>query len=113
MFPLVDALVDDLETFVKQVKGQLDAVASHASQLYSRVVGEGTLKKEWLDATRGMKDITKCANKAHTYITKLRESWQHLLRDKAAKSMSLGQPLSVFSRIVNLISDVGKGAFKA
>jgi hypothetical protein len=31
-------------------------------------------------------DVAKASYKAATYVTKLRESWQHLLRDRAARS---------------------------
>ena len=38
--------------------------------------------REWSEVTRDISDISSSAVKARTHVGKLKESWQHLLRDR-------------------------------
>ena len=44
------------------------------------------LQREWSEASMGKKDLSRDSFRAEAYTNKLRESWQHLLRDRAARS---------------------------
>ena len=57
-------------------------------QWYSRYSSEGHLTKEWGEVTREMADISTGGQRATTYVTKLKESWQHLLRDRASRTLT-------------------------
>lgn len=58
--------------------------------LHQRYVTESFLSREWETSTKGVKcpSNTKAPNRAKTLIDRLRESWQHLLRDRATRSLS-------------------------
>ena len=53
-----------------------------------RYHSEGHLTKEWGEVTREMLDISTAAARATTYVVKLKESWQHLLRDRASRTLT-------------------------
>lgn len=59
-------------------------------QLYQRYVAENTLCKEWELATKLINCPSKgrAAFRIRTLIDRLRESWQHLLRDRATRSLT-------------------------
>ena len=57
-------------------------------QLHKRYSSEGHLTKEWGEVTREMADISTGGQRATTYVTKLKESWQHLLRDRASRTLT-------------------------
>ena len=46
------------------------------------------MTKEWGEVTREMADISTGGQRATTYVTKLKESWQHLLRDRASRTLT-------------------------
>ncbi|KAB7500379.1 Serine/threonine-protein kinase TBK1 [Armadillidium nasatum] len=58
-------------------------------QMYNRVVQTGQLRRQWNPPQSSTASaIERCPNKAATYVLKLRESWQHLLRDRAAATLT-------------------------
>jgi len=58
------------------------------AQLRQRYVAERRLDVEWRDAVRGMPPLAPCAARARAHVTKLKESWQHLLRDRASRTLT-------------------------
>lgn len=58
--------------------------------LHQRNVREDCLKREWESVTRGFRcpAQTRAAARAKTLVDRLRESWQHLLRDRVTRSLS-------------------------
>ena len=47
-----------------------------------------TTYREWQDLTRDLANIDTSAIKARTYVAKMKESWQHLLRDRASRTLT-------------------------
>ena len=93
----------------KRVAGfrrQLDELSPAIAQLHKRCVTERHLTREWAEATRdtanspaaaggggnvnaaAARDLAPAAAKAKTYVGKLKESWQHLLRDRASRTLT-------------------------
>ena len=70
------------------MQGQLTDLGPAVHQLHKRYSSEGPLTKEWGEVTREMADISTAAQRATTYVTKLKESWQHLLRDRASRTLT-------------------------
>ncbi|CAG7826940.1 unnamed protein product, partial [Allacma fusca] len=46
------------------------------------------LKTEWSEPIADVKDITRASKKAASHVAKLQDSWQHLLRDRATRSLT-------------------------
>ncbi|XP_050464029.1 serine/threonine-protein kinase TBK1 [Cataglyphis hispanica] len=59
-------------------------------QLHQRYVKEGSLRGEWDNSTRGLwcPWATKASQRAATLVDRLRDGWQHLLRDRATRSLT-------------------------
>lgn len=55
-----------------------------------RYIKEGNLKAEWDSTTRGLKCpfTTRAPQRASTLVDRLRDGWQHLLRDRATRSLT-------------------------
>jgi len=55
-----------------------------------RYVKEGNLHGEWDNSTRGLwcPWTTKASQRAATLVDRLRDGWQHLLRDRATRSLT-------------------------
>ena len=70
------------------MQGQLTDLSPAVHQLHKRYSSEGHLTKEWGEVTREMADISTRGQRATTYVTKLKESWQHLLRDRASRTLT-------------------------
>lgn len=51
---------------------------------------EGNLRGEWDNSTRGLccPWATKASQRAATLVDRLRDGWQHLLRDRATRSLT-------------------------
>lgn len=51
---------------------------------------EGSLHGEWDNSTRGLwcPWTTKASQRAATLVDRLRDGWQHLLRDRATRSLT-------------------------
>jgi len=79
--------VEEVEGFGR-LQNQLTDLAPAVHQLHKRYASDGHLHKEWLESTREMTDISSAAIRANTYVSKLKESWQHLLRDRAARTLT-------------------------
>lgn len=57
-------------------------------QLNKKFVTDRQLTREWQDLTRDISSIDTCSIKARTYVSKMKESWQHLLRDRASRTLT-------------------------
>ncbi|KOC60157.1 Serine/threonine-protein kinase TBK1 [Habropoda laboriosa] len=83
---------------VKNWKKELDSkskellteLAPAVMQLHQRYVKEGSLRGEWDNIIRGLwcPWVNKASQKATTLVDRLRDGWQHLLRDRATRSLT-------------------------
>lgn len=71
-------------------KELLNELAPAVMQLHQRYVKEGSLRAEWDSSTRGLVCpwATKASQRAATLVDRLRDGWQHLLRDRATRSLT-------------------------
>lgn len=83
---------NSLESFLQlskshysDVSNQMASVTPSVKQLCQRVVRDESLAKEWASTNRACGVISGVSGKSSTYVTRLKESWQHLLRDRAAR----------------------------
>lgn len=76
-------LVQISDIFFKEIRPRVQ-------QLYEQNVLENKLKLEWEYASRLLKcpAKTKAPAKARSEVERLRESWQHLVRDRATRTLS-------------------------
>ena len=73
----------------KLVRESLQNIMPVVGQLYERVVIGGQLRQQWHPPSSPESvSIERSPNKASTYVNKLKESWQHLLRDRAARTLT-------------------------
>ncbi|KAL7300519.1 hypothetical protein TKK_0006518 [Trichogramma kaykai] len=65
-------------------------LAPAISQLHQRYVYENSLKAEWSKSTQTLwcPFAGKASQRASTLVDRLREGWQHLLRDRATRSLT-------------------------
>jgi TANK-binding kinase 1 len=82
---LEEIQAEEAEGFLR-LQGQLTDLGPAVNQLHKRYSSEGHLIKEWGEVTRDLADISTAATRATTYVVKLKESWQHLLRDRASRT---------------------------
>uniref|UniRef100_A0A8D9AJW9 Serine/threonine-protein kinase TBK1 n=1 Tax=Cacopsylla melanoneura TaxID=428564 RepID=A0A8D9AJW9_9HEMI len=95
--------IDSLRT------NQLNSLSLNIEQLYQRCVTDKTLSKEWTEATRQIicPSNGKIPARAKTLTERLRDSWQHLLRDRATRTLSYNdEQFHVLERIK--IGETGK-----
>nr|CAG4641488.1 EOG090X01SN [Eurycercus lamellatus] len=85
-----------LDTFLQLAKShhsdltnQMASIVPGVQQLSQRVVRDGSLNKEWASVGRpSSSHLNGVCGKAVTYVTRLKDSWQHLLRDRAARVLT-------------------------
>lgn len=75
---------------ITQMNKELGQISCAVQQLYQRNVSENTLKSEWDSVARNIKCPfqTKSPARAKALVDRLRDSWQHLLRDRATRSLT-------------------------
>ncbi|XP_029032321.1 inhibitor of nuclear factor kappa-B kinase subunit epsilon [Osmia bicornis bicornis] len=73
-----------------QSKELLTELAPAVTQLHQRYVKEGSLRSEWENIIRGLwcPWVNKANQKATTLVDRLRDGWQHLLRDRATRNLT-------------------------
>lgn len=71
---------------IKQMSGVIPGV----QQLNQKVLRDESLTKEWSSVSRPSTLLNGVSGKAATYVMRLKESWQHLLRDRAARGNDYG-----------------------
>ncbi|KAK9877535.1 hypothetical protein WA026_018643 [Henosepilachna vigintioctopunctata] len=80
--------------YVDRLKQLMDPFTTECAfkvtQLHQRYTVENTLKLEWDTSTRILQSPwkTKAPARAQTLVEHLRDSWQHLVRDRATRSLS-------------------------
>ncbi len=84
----LDTLLQLPKSQQSEILTQMLASVPVVQQLNQRVVRDGALTKEWTAASRPIAALNGVCGKAVTYVTRLKESWQHLLRDRAARGRS-------------------------
>jgi TANK-binding kinase 1 len=72
------------------LKEDFARVSEPIQQLYHRFVTEDQLTREWKTSSREIKNPSKnyANEKSKHLVERLRESWQHLLRDRATRSLT-------------------------
>lgn len=68
----------------------LSETCPKVKQLHNRNVSENILKLEWESSNRSIKSPAKsrAPERSKTLVERLRDSWQHLVRDRATRSLS-------------------------
>ncbi|XP_069961225.1 serine/threonine-protein kinase TBK1 isoform X3 [Cherax quadricarinatus] len=84
----LEDLVNNKVDTEKAVRESLNAIVPVVNQLYERVVSGGQLRRQWQQVRNDAATVERAPNKAATYVNKMRESWQHLLRDRAARTLT-------------------------
>ncbi|XP_069171701.1 inhibitor of nuclear factor kappa-B kinase subunit epsilon isoform X2 [Procambarus clarkii] len=84
----LEELVDRASDGDMVVRESLNAIVPVVSQLYERVVSGAQLRRQWQQVRNDAATVERAPNKASTYVNKMRESWQHLLRDRAARTLT-------------------------
>lgn len=72
------------------LKRNIIDVCEPSQQLYNKFVIEDSLSAEWKAAIRDKKCPCKNSSTARAkyFVERLRDSWQHLLRDRATRSLT-------------------------
>lgn len=75
---------------IEKLDPALSECSSKVAQLHQRYSVENTLKLEWDTSIRSAVNPwkTKAPAKAQTLVEHLRDSWQHLVRDRATRTLS-------------------------
>ncbi|XP_053674907.1 inhibitor of nuclear factor kappa-B kinase subunit epsilon [Anopheles nili] len=78
-----------LTSYDKQ-KVDFQRVSEPIQQLYGRFVKEESLVREWNSGYRALRTPNKNrdSEKAKSLVDRLRDSWQHMLRDRATRSLT-------------------------
>ena len=89
-----DETMCSLDTFLQLAKShqnditnQMAAIIPNVQQLNQRVVRDKSLAAEWMSVSRSSSILNGVCGKAATYVFRLKESWQHLMRDRAARGI--------------------------
>merc|ERR1712071_483455 len=87
--------LNSLDTFLQLAKAQhndnikqMSGVIPGVQQLNQKVLRDESLAKEWSSVSRPAALLNGVLGKAGTYVMRLKESWQHLLRDRAARVLT-------------------------
>lgn len=75
---------------LNSLKEDFTRVSEPIQQLYNRFCTEDQLTREWNTSSRDIKGPSKnySNEKAKHLVERLRDSWQHLLRDRATRSLT-------------------------
>lgn len=76
---LSDACQEESER-IEQLQTKVNELTPAIGLLNKKFVNDKQLTREWQDLTRDIPSIETSAIKATTYVSKMKESWQHLLR---------------------------------
>lgn len=79
-----------LTSEIKELKSDFDRVHSLILQLHNNFVTEDQLSREWNSLMSGKKCPCKDRSsfKAKYLVERIRDSWQHLLRDRATRTLT-------------------------
>ncbi|XP_042234136.1 inhibitor of nuclear factor kappa-B kinase subunit epsilon-like isoform X2 [Homarus americanus] len=84
----LEDLVNNKVDSEKAVRDSLNAIVPVVNQLHERVVSGAQLRRQWQQVRSDAAAVERAPNKAATHVNKMRESWQHLLRDRAARTLT-------------------------
>ena len=84
----LEAVVGEEDLRFSELSQQLSELSPAIQQLNRRCVHDRQLQREWDDAVRDVASLTSFAAKSKTFVAKLKESWQHLLRDRASRTLT-------------------------
>ena len=73
---------------MSQLQTKITELTPAIEQLNRKFVTDRQLTREWQDITRDIPVIDTSSTKARTYVAKMKESWQHLLRDRASRTLT-------------------------
>ena len=73
---------------LEQLQTKVSELTPAIEQLNKKFVTDRQLSREWQDLTRDISAIDTSAIKARTYVAKMKDSWQHLLRDRASRTLT-------------------------
>lgn len=73
---------------IEELNTKFAELAPAIGQLNKKFVQDRQLTREWQDLTRDIASIDTSSTKARTYVAKMKESWQHLLRDRASRTLT-------------------------
>ena len=71
-----------------QLQTKITELTPAIEQLNKKFVTDRQLTREWQEITRDIPVIDTSSIKARTYVSKMKESWQHLLRDRASRTLT-------------------------
>lgn len=75
---------------LENVKSDFDAAADVITQMHKHFVADDELNEQWLSSMHGKKCPcrTRASAQAKYLVERLRDSWQHLLRDRATRTLT-------------------------
>ncbi|GJQ66582.1 ik2 [Trypoxylus dichotomus] len=81
---------DYVVEYEKLCKTFVNEASAKVQQLHKTIVDENQLKLEWESSSKKIKNPaeTRAPARARTLVERLRDSWQHLVRDRATRSLS-------------------------
>lgn len=85
LFNSLDSFLQLSKSQQVDINNQMSSIIPSVQQLNQRFVRDANLTKEWALASRPPNLLNGICGKASTYVIRLKESWQHLLRDRAAR----------------------------
>ncbi|CAG0887990.1 unnamed protein product [Cyprideis torosa] len=80
--------LQDKQRDASLVSKQIWELAGNIKGLYGKLVQEAALIREWEEGVKDIKEIDRFGFMAQSDVAKLRESWQHLLRDRASRNLT-------------------------
>lgn len=95
----LDNFLQLAKSHYNDVSNQMTSITPSVKQLCQRVVRDESLAKEWASATRTFSALNGICGKSATYVTRLKDSWQHLLRDRAAR----GRKTTIYASLVKIL----------
>lgn len=87
--PLFDEFKQNHSDLLKHTK-EFSRIAEAISQLHNRCITDDSINREWHTLTREIKGPfeNRSSHRAKHLVDRLRDSWQHLLRDRATRSLT-------------------------
>ncbi|XP_055383015.1 serine/threonine-protein kinase TBK1 [Condylostylus longicornis] len=72
------------------LRKDFDEVFERIQQLYHKFVNENSLAQEWISSMKGRQCPceSRSSERAKYFVERLRDSWQHLLRDRATRALT-------------------------
>lgn len=78
------------------------SLSQSVQQLHQRVVLDESLSKEWTAVANFNLNLEGVVGKALTFVTRMKDSWQHLLRDRATRGKIISNVLCMLAYSLRL-----------